>query len=38
VSVRAYRAYRMIALSLMKKGVVWNRDTAIVKNMNSDLV
>ena len=37
-SVRAYRAYRMIALSLMKKGVVWNRDTAVVKNMNSDLV
>jgi GT2 family glycosyltransferase len=29
VVVRAYRAYKMIELSLSAKGVVWNRDMAI---------
>ena len=37
VAVRAYRAYKMISLSFLNKGVVWNRESAIAKTgMNSD--
>jgi glycosyltransferase involved in cell wall biosynthesis len=38
VAVRAYRAYKMISLSLVNKGVVWNRDSAIAKTgVNGDM-
>lgn len=31
IAVRAYRAYKMISLSLSRKEVLWNRDAAIAK-------
>jgi glycosyltransferase involved in cell wall biosynthesis len=38
VAVRAYRAYKMISLSLVNRGVVWNRASAIVKTgVNGDI-
>ena len=38
VTVRGYRAYKMISLSLVNKGVVWNRASATVKKgINGDM-
>lgn len=38
VAVRAYRACKMVSLSFLNKGVVWNRQSAIAKSgVNSDL-
>src|SRR5579883_212199 len=39
VAVRAYRAYRMISLLLSSKGVVWNRNSAILnRDVHSDMI